>query len=192
MGHFDITQIGGAFLALFAIIDILGAVPIILGLQQRGEEVNALRTTLASIVIFVAFLFAGDLILRLFSVDTQSFAVAGSLVLFIMALEMILGVDIIRYNGPKGASSVVPLAFPLVAGPGSITAILSMRADFDLINIVIALVLNIVWVYVVLRSTKKIHELIGDGVVYVMRKFFGIILLAMCVKLFASNLSHLL
>ncbi|MDO4190517.1 MAG: MarC family protein [Bacteroidales bacterium] len=192
MFSISITQIIGAFLALFAIIDILGSVPIILGLQQRGEEIKPLRTTLVSIVIFVAFLFAGDLILRLFSVDTQSFAVAGSLVLFIMALEMILGIDIIRYNGPKGSSSVVPLAFPLVAGPGSITAILSMRAEYDMINILIALILNIVWVYVVLKSTKKIHQFIGEGAVYIMRKFFGIILLAMSVKLFASNISSLL
>lgn len=192
MSSISLVEIGGAFMGLFAIIDILGSLPIILSLQQQGEEIYPMRTTVVSLVIFTLFLTAGDLILRLFSVDTQSFAVAGSLVLFVMALEMILGIDIIRYNGPKGSSSIVPLAFPLVAGPGAITAVLSMSAEYAVINIVIALLLNMVFVFVVLKCTKKVQSIISEGFIYIMRKFFGFILLAMCVKLFTSNLSHLL
>jgi multiple antibiotic resistance protein len=138
------------------------------------------------------FLFSGEWVLKLFHVDIESFAVAGALVIFIFAIEMILDIEIFHNKGPEGSSSIVPIAFPLIAGPGSFTTLLSLRAEYALINIIIALTLNLVFVYFVLRSTSRIEKVIGEGGIYVLRKFFGIILLAIAVKLFATNLSHLI
>ena len=180
------------FIVLFAIIDILGSVPLILNIKKKGEVIMPAKTTLIALSILLLFLFAGDLILKLFNVDIESFAVAGSLVLFIMALEMVLDIEIFKNKGPEGSSSIVPLAFPLVAGPGSFTALLSLRAEYSVWNIVIALVLNLMFVYLVLRSTSKIEQIFGEGGIYIMRKFFGIILLAISVKLFTENIGHLL
>ena len=171
-------EISSTFIVLFAIIDILGSVPLILNIKGKGEVIMPLRTTSIALSILLLFLFAGDLILKLFNVDIQSFAVAGSFVLFIMALEMILDVEIFKNKGPKGSSSIVPLAFPLVAGPGSFTALLSLSSQYSMINIVISLVLNLLFVYFVLKSTDKIEKIFGQGGIYIMRKFFGIILLA--------------
>lgn len=192
LAQIDVMQILSAFIVLFAIIDILGSTPIILNLQERGIKVYAFRATSVSLAIMIAFLFAGDWILQLFNVDIRSFAVAGALVLFLMALEMILDIIIFQNNGPEAASSIVPIAFPLIAGPGSFTALLSLRAEYHILNILIALFLNLVFVFIVLHSTKAVKRLIGDAGVYIMRKFFGIILLAISVKLFATNLHFLL
>lgn len=178
-------------MVLFAIIDILGSIPLILSLRQKGEKIHALQATLVALAILLLFLFAGDFILKIFNVDIQSFAVAGALVIFIFALEMLLDIEIFRNRGPEGSSSIVPLAFPLIAGPGSFTTLLSLRAEYDVENIIIGLVLNLVFVYFVLRSTTKIEKFFGEGGIYVMRKFFGIILLAISVKLFTGNLSSL-
>jgi multiple antibiotic resistance protein len=189
---FDLLQTASAFMVLFAIIDILGSVPIILNIKAKGETIKSLHVSVISFLILLLFLFAGEGMLSIFSVDIQSFAVAGSLVIFIFSLEMILDIEIFRNNGPEGGASIVPIAFPLVAGPASFTTLLSLRAEYEIINIVVALLLNIVFVYIVLRSTNKIEKLIGRGGIYILRKFFGIILLAIAVKLFTTNLGSLL
>ncbi len=138
------------------------------------------------------FLFAGEWVLRLFNVDIQSFAVAGAIIIFIMALEMVCDIEIFKNNGPEGASSIVPLAFPLFAGPGVFAAVISLRAEFEIINICIALLLNMAFVYLELRSTRFILKVFGETGIYIIRKFFGIVLLAIAVKLFAANISSLL
>ena len=190
--NFSIIQIASAFIVLFAIIDILGAIPIILSIKSKGQTIKPISVSLISLGILILFLFGGEAILRLFHVDIESFAVAGSLVLFVFALEMILDVEIFKNNGPKGGASIVPIAFPLVAGPASFTTIISLRAEYSVENIIIAIILNIVFVYVVLASTSKIERIVGKGGIYIMRKFFGIILLAIAVKLFTSNIGSLL
>lgn len=190
--NFSLIQIASAFMVLFAIIDILGSIPIILNLKRKSKEVHAFRASAIALSILVLFLFSGEWILKLFHVDIQSFAVAGSLIIFIFALEMILDVEIFHNQGPEGSSSIVPLAFPLIAGPGSFTTLLSLRAEYAMENILVALGLNLLFVYVVLRSTSRIEKIIGEGGIYIIRKFFGIILLAIAVKLFTTNIGRLL
>ncbi len=190
--NFSFIQITSAFMVLFAIIDILGSIPIILNIKRKGQVVHAFRASAIALVILIGFLFSGEAVLRLFNVDIESFAVAGSLIIFIFSLEMILDVEIFHNQGPEGSSSIVPLAFPLIAGPGSFTTLLSLRAEYDMENIIIALVLNIVFVFFVLKSTSRIEKIIGEGGIYILRKFFGIILLAIAVKLFTTNIGSLL
>lgn len=189
--NISILEITSAFVVLFAIIDILGSVPIILGIKQKNNQINPLMVTTISFVVMLGFLFAGDIVLKLFGVDIKSFAVAGSIIIFIMAFEMTLGVEIFKMDGPTNVASIVPLAFPLIAGPGSFTSLLSLRAEYQTINIIIALMLNMIFVYVVLRMTDKIERWIGKGGIYILRKFFGIILLAIAVKLFATNIASI-
>ncbi len=190
--NFDLLQITSAFMVLFAIIDILGSIPIILNIKRKHQNIKALPASAIALSILVLFLFTGEGILKLFHVDIQSFAVAGSLIIFIFAIEMILDIEIFRNLGPEGSSSYVPLAFPLIAGPGSFTTLLSLRAEYAIENILLALVLNIAFVYIVIRSTSRIEKIFGEGGIYIIRKFFGIILLAIAVKLFTSNLGFLL
>ncbi|HLP04545.1 MAG TPA: MarC family protein [Paludibacter sp.] len=190
--NLNLLQITSAFMVLFAIIDILGSIPIILNIKRKGQNVYALRASAVALMILVAFLFSGEVVLKLFSVDIQSFAVAGSLIIFIFSLEMILDVEIFRNHGPEGGSSIVPIAFPLIAGPGSFTTLLSLRAEYAAENIIIALVLNMVFVFFVLKSTSRIEKFMGEGGIYILRKFFGIILLAIAVKLFTTNIGSLL
>lgn len=189
--NISILEITSAFVVLFAIIDILGSVPIILGIKQKSKQINPLMVTTISFAVMLGFLFAGDIVLKLFGVDIRSFAVAGSIIIFIMAFEMTLGVEIFKMDGPSNVASIVPLAFPLIAGPGSFTSLLSLRAEYQTINIIIALMLNMIFVYVVLRMTDKIERWIGKGGIYILRKFFGIILLAIAVKLFATNIASI-
>ena len=190
--NFSFLQITSAFMVLFAIIDILGSIPIILNIKRKGQSVYASRASIVALIILVFFLFSGEAVLRLFNVDIQSFAVAGALIIFIFSLEMILDVEIFRNHGPEGGSSIVPIAFPLIAGPGSFTTLLALRAEYATENIIIALVLNMIFVFFVLKSTSKIEKLIGDGGIYILRKFFGIILLAIAIKLFTTNIGFLL
>ena len=185
------VEILSAFIVLFAIIDILGSVPIIMQLKEKGLEVNARNATLISLVVLVIFFYAGDLILRLFNVDINSFAVAGSFVIFLIALEMTLDIEIFKNMGPTKSGTLVPLVFPLIAGAGAFTTLLSLRAQYADINILIAVVLNMVWVYLVITLTDRIRAIIGDGGIYMLRKFFGIILLAVAVSLFSENISVL-
>jgi multiple antibiotic resistance protein len=189
--NFNFIQITSTFIVLFAIIDILGSIPIILNVKQK-ETIKAFHASSIALIILVVFLFAGDWILNLFNVTIESFAVAGALVIFIYALEMLLDIEIFRNKGPKGSASIVPLAFPLVAGPGAFTTLLSLRAEYAVENILVALFLNLVFVYFVLKSTDKIEKMIGQGGIYIIRKFFGIILLAISVKLFTDNIGTLL
>ena len=190
--NFSILEITSAFMVLFAIIDILGSIPLILNIKKKTNVVHAFRASSIAFLILLAFLFSGEAILKLFNVDIQSFAIAGSLVIFIFAIEMILDVEIMHNKGPEGSLSIVPLAFPLIAGPGSFTTLLSLRAEYSVENIIIALVLNLAFVYFVLKSTSRIEKTIGEGGIYILRKFFGIILLAISVKLFTSNIGTLL
>ena len=179
-------------MVLFAIIDILGSIPIILNIKRKGQIVHAFRAGAVALFILIGFLFSREAGLRLFSVDIQSFAVAGALIIFIFSLEMILDVEIFRNHGPSGGSSIVPIAFPLIAGPGSFTTLLALRAEYATQNIIVALVLNLLFVFFVLKATSKIEKYIGEGGIYILRKFFGIILLAISVKLFTSNIGSLL
>jgi len=190
--NFSFIQITSAFMVLFAIIDILGSVPIILNIKSKGGTVYALRASAVAFIILVGCLFGGEGVLRLFNVDIHSFAVAGALIIFIFALEMILDIELFRNKGPKGGSSIVPIAFPLIAGPGSFTTLLSLRAEYATENIITALILNMIFVFFVLKSTSKIEKIIGEGGIYILRKFFGIILLAIAVKLFTTNIGSLL
>lgn len=190
--NFSVIQITSAFMVLFAIIDILGSIPIILNIKNKGQNVHALNASAVALIILIAFLFMGEGVLKLFNVDIESFAVAGSLIIFIFSLEMILDIEIFRNNGPEKGSSIIPIAFPLIAGPGSFTTLLSLRAEYAVENIIIALVLNLLFVFFVLKSTSKIEKLIGEGGIYILRKFFGIILLAIAVKLFTTNIGSLL
>lgn len=190
--NFSFIQITSAFMVLFAIIDILGSIPIILNIKRKGQSVHALKASSVALLILIGFLFSGEAVLKLFSVDIQSFAVAGALIIFIFSLEMVLDVEIFRNKGPEGGSSIIPIAFPLIAGPGSFTTLLSLRAEYATENIIIALVLNLLFVFFVLKSTSKIEKFIGEGGIYILRKFFGIILLAIAVKLFTSNIGSLL
>jgi len=190
--NFSLIQITSAFMVLFAIIDILGSIPIILNIKRKGQEVHSFRASAVALVILIGFLFGGEGVLHLFNVDIQSFAVAGALIIFIFALEMVLDIEIFRNHGPEGGSSIVPIAFPLIAGPGSFTTLLALRAEYATENIIIALVLNMLFVLLVLKSTSKIEKIIGEGGIYILRKFFGIILLAIAVKLFTTNIGSLL
>lgn len=188
-GSINFVEIVSAFVIMLAIIDVTGSIPIFLNIKKNNQEIKAPQATLVALLIFVVFFFAGDALLRLFGVDTASFAVAGSVVIFILALEMILGVEIIKNDKQGGGASIVPIAFPLVAGPGALTTLLSLRAEFATINILIALILNLIIVYLVLISVEKIEKVLGQNIIFIFRKFFGVILLAIAVKLFASNLA---
>ena len=192
LSEFNFQELTSAFIVLFAVIDIIGSIPIILNLKQNGRNVNAIQATLISFALLIGFFYAGDMILKLFQVDIASFAVAGSVVLFLLALEMILDVEIFKNQGPIKEATLVPLVFPLLAGAGSFTALLSLRAEYAALNIVIALVLNMVWVYIVLKSTNKVEQMLGKGGIYLIRKFFGIILLAIAARLFTANITQLL
>ncbi|WP_455496818.1 MarC family protein [Coprobacter sp.] len=190
--HFDIQEVISAFVVLFAVIDITGLVPIIIDLKQKGNDVNAGKAAFYSLFTFITFLFMGNMMLQLFHVDISSFAIAGSLVIFVMAIEMIFGVEIFKMDGPSGSATIVPIVFPLIAGAGSFTTLLSLRALYSLLDIIIALVLNIIIIYIVIKRVNLIERLLGKGGVYVLRKFFGIILLAISVRMFIDNLTKLL
>ncbi|MDE5638860.1 MAG: MarC family protein [Odoribacter sp.] len=190
--YFSFKEIFSAFIVLFAVIDILGSIPIILGLKERKKTINAGQAATFSFVILVAFLFVGNSLLSLFNVDISSFAVAGALVILVLGCEMIFGVEIFKNDGPTDSATIVPLVFPLIAGAASFTTLLSLRAEYNILNIILALALNMFFVYFVLKKVDYVQRVVGKGGVYVMRKFFGIILLAIAVRLFTSNLSALL
>ena len=166
MGTISFSELSRAFITLFAIIDITGSIPLILSLKSKGIDINPIKTTCVALGIMIMFLLLGERIMHLFNVDIQSFAVAGSFVLFIMALEMILDVEIFKNNGPKNVGAIVPIAFPLVAGPGSFTAMIALRAEFAFINIFIALILNLLFVFLVLKSTGRIEKLVREVYTY--------------------------
>jgi multiple antibiotic resistance protein len=184
---FDFKEISTASMVLFAVIDIIGSIPIIIQLRQKVGQIQSEKASIVSLVIMIVFLYLGEEILQLIGIDINSFAIAGSFILFFLSLELILGIQIYRDEMPTSAS-IVPLAFPLIAGAGSMTSLISLRAEYEVQNIIVAIVLNIIMVYAVLKTTKQIEKLIGQTGIVVIRKVFGIILLAIAVKLFRTNL----
>lgn len=188
----NFTQILSAFVVIFVLVDVFGSVPIFLNFQRESKDVNPVQAAIYSFIIMTAFLFVGDWVLKLFNVDVSSFAVAGALVIFIISIEMIFGVEVFKNDAPGGSRTLVPIVFPLIAGPATFTALLSMRAEFDVVNIIIALALNMIIVFSVLKNLKLVEKIIGISGVYVLRKFFGIILMAIAVRLFTANINALL
>ena len=188
---FNINDALSAFLILFAVIDIPGSIPIIVSLRKKVGHVQSEKATIVAGIIMIVFLFVGESILNLLGVDVQSFAIAGSFVIFFLALEMILGITLYKEESPSTAS-IVPIAFPLIAGAGSMTSLVSLQAEFENINIIIAIVANMIVVYAVLKNTERLERILGPGGLSVLRKVFGIILLAIAVKLFFTNLIPLL
>lgn len=176
---------------LFAVIDIVGSIPIIIKIKEKSGDISPLRTSIVSMGIMFGFLILGESILNLFGVDIRSFAVAGSIILFAMAIEMIMGLHLFRDEVSGKTASVVPLAFPIIAGAGTMTSLVSLKAEFKEINIMLAIIINVAIIYIVLRLTRRIEHLLGPGGIAIMKKVFGIILLAIAVKLFTSNISVL-
>ena len=190
---FNLKEIGVATMVLFAVIDIFGTIPVIIALKEKTGKIFPLRTATVALFILVGFLFVGESILGLIGVGINEFAVAGSFVLFFMALEMILGVDIFKDNGQTSTkvASVVPLAFPMIAGAGTMTSLISLRAEFELINILVAIVINLIVVWIVLKLTATFERILGSAGIAILKKVFGIILLAIAIKLFSSNIKEL-
>ncbi len=186
----DLREIFTATMVLFAVIDIVGSIPIIIDLRNKVGHIQSGKASIVAAVIMIAFLFVGETILSLIGIDINSFAVAGSFVLFFLALEMILGIRLYR-DEESTSASIVPIAFPLIAGAGTMTTILSIRAEFQTVNIIIAIVLNIILVYGVLKSSSRIERLLTKNGLSVIRKVFGVVLLAIAVKLFAANVKGL-
>lgn len=186
---FNLTHIISAFVVLFALIDVLGGIPIFVACQ-KDKGVNAMQAAIYSFAIMAGFLFVGNWILDLFGVSVEAFAIAGALVLFFISVEMIFGIEIFKNDDAGGSSAtLVPIVFPLIAGPGTLTILLSMRAEYAVTEILIALLANMVIVYFVLKYLNVIKKVVGVGGVFILRKFFGIILMALSVKLFTSNIS---
>mgnify|MGYP003477361587 FL=1 len=188
-GTFDIWQVLSSFIFLFAIIDPFGNIPITLNMVKKGIKISPLKVCIATIVILITFLFAGEWVLKLFGVKIEYFAIAGGFVIFLMALEMVLDVTIFKNEGLEGSGSIVPLAFPMYAGPGAFTALLSITAEYDIINLVISVALNTVALFFVLRGTNWLNKYVGQTTLYILRKFFGIIVLAIACKLMFGNLA---
>ena len=185
----DFLQIISVFIVMYAIIDITGSIPIFISMEDSGKHIKPFQATSVALGLFLVFFFTGEALLNLFGIDIHSFAVAGAFVLFLLALEMVMGREFIKNESMGSGASIVPVAFPLIAGPGAITALLSLRAEYATVNILVGLLLNIVIDYVVIRMLKKLQRWLGDEVVYVLRKFFGVILLAIALKLFANNIA---
>ena len=189
---FNFWDMLSAFIVLFAIIDVTGSLPIFVDLKNKHRSFSPFKASFFSFLILLGFFFAGEGILRLFNVDVSSFAVAGALVIFVIACEMTFGWEIFKMDGPGGSATIVPVIFPLLAGPGAFTTLLSLKAEYSSLVIIIALFLNMIIVYIVLTKVDWIQKLFGAAGIYVLRKFFGIILLAISVKLFVSNITGLL
>lgn len=189
--NFSVKEIVSVFMVLFAVIDITGSIPLIIGLKQKGHRIESARIAVISTVIFILFLFLGDALLSLFGVDISSFAVAGSIIILILAAEMVLGVEIFRNEGPGSSITIVPLIFPLIAGAGALTTLLSLRAEYQVENIIVAVLLNMTLVYLVLWKIEWAEKVLGKDGIFILRKFFGIILLAIGIKLFVSNITSL-
>ena len=188
-GHFDIWQVLSSFIFLIAIIDPFGNIPLTLSLEEKGSKIHPMRVCIASFIILLAFLFAGEWILKLFGVQIEYFAVAGGFIIFLMALEMILDVTIFQSSELSGDGSLVPLAFPMYAGPGAFTALLAISAEYAIINLCISLALCIFVLYFVLIGTHWLTKYMGQTSLYIIRKFFGIIVLAIACKLMFANLA---
>lgn len=190
--EFNFKEIFTAFMVLFAVIDIIGNIPIIIDLRKKVGHIQSEKASLIAGVIMTVFLFVGERLLSFIGVDVNSFAVAGAFILFFIALEMILGITLYKEEESNAiTASVFPLAFPLIAGPGSLTTLLSLRAEFAIENIICAVILNVVFIYLVLKTSSRIERFIGPNGIRIIRKVFGVILLAIAVKLFAANVKIL-
>ena len=183
----DPAHILSVTLILFSIIDIPGNLPVVISLKEQGKQIESLKATLAAGALMIVFLFAGESILHLFGVDVSSFAVAGSIIIFIIGMEMILGISIMKE--PKGAtsSSIVPVAFPLIAGAGTLTTLLTLKAEYNNLTIIIAILINLILVYLVLRSSTWLQSKLGRSGADIIKRIFGIVLLAIAIKLFKAN-----
>ena len=191
--EFNLKHIFTAFMVLFAVIDIIGNIPIIIDLRKKVGHIQSEKASIIAGIIMIIFLFVGERLLNFIGVDVNSFAVAGAFILFFIALEMILGITLYKEEESNSiTASVFPLAFPLIAGPGSLTTLLSLRAEFKIENIIVALIINVLVIYIVLKTSVKIERIIGPNGIRIIRKVFGVILLAIAVKLFTANIKALL
>ncbi len=190
--EFNLKDILTIFMVLFAVIDIIGNIPIIIDLRQKAGQIQSEKASLIAGFILIIFLFIGEQLLSIIGIDVHSFAVAGSLIIFFIALEMILGIKIYKDDKNPLNATVFPLAFPLIAGPGSLTTLLSLKAEFSNTNIIIAIIINMLFIYVILKGSNKIEKMIGENGIGIIRKIFGVILLAISIKLFTTNIKLLL
>ncbi|HEY1062469.1 MAG TPA: MarC family protein [Daejeonella sp.] len=188
MENFNYKQILSVTMILFAIIDILGSIPVVISLRNKVGHIQSEKASIVALLIMILFLFVGDEMLKIIGLDISSFAIAGSVVIFIIAMEMILGINFFREDEdvPESAS-IVPLAFPLIAGSGTLTTLLSLKSEYATQNIIVGIILNICFVYIVLKNTIYLEKLLGKTGLNIMRKAFGIILLAIAIKLFRNN-----
>lgn len=188
----NFKEIFTAFMVLFAVIDIVGNIPIVIDLRKKVGHIQSEKASIVAGIIMILFLFLGQNILSLIGVGVNSFAVAGAFVIFFIALEMILGITLYKQDEDDALNATIfPLAFPLIAGPGSLTTLLSLRAEFRIENIIIAIVLNVLVIFIVLKTSSKIERIIGKNGINIIRKIFGVVLLAIAVKLFAHNIKAL-
>ena len=185
--NFDVKEFISSTMILFAIIDVVGNIPLIVILREKYKVIESEKASLVSLIIMIVFLFVGEIILNLLGVDINSFAVAGSIIILFLAAEMILGVKLYKDSNPKTAS-IVPIAFPLIAGPGTLTTLISIKSEYNDVNIILAIILNMILVYIVLKSSEKIQKILGTQGINILRKVFGIILLAIGIKLFTTNI----
>ena len=190
--EFNFKDIASATMVLFAVIDIIGGIPIIIGLREKAGSIHSGKASIISGAVMIIFLVLGEKILHLIGIDVNEFAVAGALILFFIALEMILGVTLFKESdGNPDLASYFPLVFPLLAGPGSLTTLISLRAEYSLENIIVAIVVNVIVIYVVLKTSGRLQKFLGTNGIAVIKKIFGVILLAIAVKLFTSNIQLL-
>ena len=190
--EFNFKQIATATMVLFAVIDIIGSIPVIISLREKNGHISSTKASLIATVVMVVFLFVGENILKLIGINVNEFAVAGAFILFFIALEMILGVTLFKQKkGLKQTATVFPIAFPMIAGPGSLTTLISLRAEYQTENIIVAILVNVVVVFIVLKTSGKLQKLLGINGIAIIEKIFGVILLAIAVKLFTSNDPHL-
>lgn len=184
--NLDHKQILSVTMILFAIIDIIGSIPVIIALRRKAGHIQSEKASLVALILMILFLYLGDELLKLIGLDVASFAIAGSIVIFVIAMEMVLGINFFKEEVPESIS-IVPLAFPLIAGAGTMTTLLSLRSEYQIQNILVGVILNMIFVYIVLKNVIRIEKLIGQSGLSVLRKAFGIILLAIAVKLFRNN-----
>ena len=190
--NFNFKEIATATMVLFAVIDIIGSIPIIISLKKKSGKIKSGRASIIAAVVLIVFLFVGERILNLIGINVYEFAVAGSFILFFIALEMILGIKLFKQDEETlGSATVFPIAFPIVAGPGSLTSLLSLRAEYSIENIIVAILVNVVVVFIVLRTSGSLQRFLGKNGIAIIEKVFGVILLAIAVKLFTSNIQLL-
>lgn len=189
---FTLDELLTVTFTLFAVIDIIGSIPLLISLKQKMGGIRELRATLISGAFMIIFLFVGEKFLNIMGVDVRSFAVGGSIVIFILGLEMVLGIEFFKPDPNPSSGTVVPIAFPLIAGSGTLTTVISLRANYNETIVLVAILINLVFVYLVLHSLNYIARLLGTGGLLAVRKFFGVVLLAIAVKIFTTNLSGLI